>query len=398
MKSRSLVISSAVLFFAFISMVNLSGCDDSSSNNPQPYQTTGGIIATPVSGTGGSFVDGHSGSTSVVPTGGAGIAGTGGGQPDAKIDTGIPTGGAGTAGAVGAETVNLDSGILADSTIGETGTAGTMADTGGAADADTAETGGSTSVLPIPSDYGAPGPFDDAKMFSNVGPGSNYTMFRPDASLGRDGFKHPIVSWGNGAMTTPNSYEDTLTLFATHGFVIIASNNTFVPGSELSQGLDWLIEQNTAAGELQGKLDTSREATIGYSLGGGAALDAAVRPNVKCTVSFHGMPPREADTFDTMHSPLLLFTSNGDTIVTPSGYVTPNFEKSQVQTFYATLTTGESHLYVMDAGGGAAEERAPAIAWLRLWIYEEEEAKKYFYDPECILCKSPWTYQRKNWP
>src|SRR5947208_3029849 len=71
-------------------------------------------------------------------------------------------------------------------------------------------TGGST--LPPTSDYAAMGPFSDAKMFPNVGPGNNYTLFRPDASLGKDGFKHAIATWGNGIDTTPDMYIGTLTL------------------------------------------------------------------------------------------------------------------------------------------------------------------------------------------
>ena len=64
------------------------------------------------------------------------------------------------------------------------------------------------------TDYAAPGPFADARMFTNEGPGSNYTLFRPDGSLGQDGFKHPIATWGNGISTTPDQYAKTLALIA----------------------------------------------------------------------------------------------------------------------------------------------------------------------------------------
>jgi hypothetical protein len=34
-----------------------------------------------------------------------------------------------------------------------------------------------------------------------------------------------------------------------------------------------------------------------------------------------------------------------------------------------------------------------------LWVYGDENAKKFFYGDDCILCKAPWTNpQRKNWP
>jgi hypothetical protein len=90
--------------------------------------------------------------------------------------------------------------------------------------------------------------------------------------------------------------------------------------------------------------------------------------------------------------------------------------KSEVQTFYATLDDATAgHLYVADtsanvicSGGaalglgecrGAPDEQAPTIAWLRLWVYGDQGARKFFYGDDCELCKSPWTMpQRKNWP
>jgi hypothetical protein len=273
---------------------------------------------------------------------------------------------------------------------------------------------GDCTSLPPVTDYGAPGPFGDARMFANEGPNGNYTLFRPDGSLGKDGFKHPIATWGNGISTTPDQYQETLSLIASHGFVIIACNDTQAERPCLSDGLDWLVEQNTAAGALQGKLDPSREVTVGYSWGGGAAIDTADRANVKATVSLHGMPPRGATAFESMHSPLLLFTSTGDTFVTAAGYVTPNYEKSQVQTFYATLNDrAAGHLYVVDEGaavciGGilglgacqtASEEQAPTIAWLRYWACGDQNAERFFFADDCTLCSVPWTQpQRKEFP
>jgi dienelactone hydrolase len=257
---------------------------------------------------------------------------------------------------------------------------------------------GSCESLPPVTDYGAPGPFNDVKTESNIGPSSNYTLFRPGDSLGRNGFKHPIVTWGNGITTVPGFYMSLLTQIASHGFVIIACNDTTAERPCLNAGLDWLVQQNQS-GAMAGKLDVTREATVGYSWGGGAAIDTANRPNVKATVSLHGMPPRQSNAFDSMHSPLLLFTSTGDTFVSASGYVTPNYNKSKVQTFYATLNDATaSHLYVIDLGGGAKEEQAPTVAWLRMLACNDKKARELFYGADCKLCKSPWTGQKKSWP
>jgi hypothetical protein len=262
--------------------------------------------------------------------------------------------------------------------------------------------------MPAVTDYAAKGPFD-SKMFANVGPMNNYHLFRPDTTLGKDGLKHPIAVWGNGIATTPDQYTKLLGFIASHGFVVIACNDTSAERPCLNTGIDWLVQQNAAEGPLKGKLDTSKELTIGYSWGGGAAIDTANRPNVKATVSIHGMPPRESAAWTSMKSPLLLFTSTGDSFVSASGYVTPNYNSSKVPTFYATLQENVGHLYPVDDGavscvadlvlGGpcsaSIKEQAPTVAFLRLWACGDENAKKYFYGSDCTLCKAPWKSQNK---
>jgi hypothetical protein len=162
-----------------------------------------------------------------------------------------------------------------------------------------------------------------------------------------------------GISTTPDRYTQTLTQIATHGFVIVACNDTQVERPCMSAGLNWLITQD-ASGAMREKLDISREATIGYSWGGGAAIDSSDRVNVKATVALHGIPLRVTGAFERLHAPLLLFTSTGDTFVGAEGHVTPNSEKSLVETFYATLADASAdHLRVVDAAAQRMEVTPP---------------------------------------
>jgi hypothetical protein len=254
------------------------------------------------------------------------------------------------------------------------------------------------------SDYGAMGPLPTTTM-DGSGPDGMYTLIKP-MNLGENGFKHPIATWGNGITTTPALYPVLLSTIASHGFVIIASDNSSVTAQMMTDGLNWLIKQNDAGGMFEGKLDVTRAVSIGYSLGGGAAVDTGSHPAVITTVSFHGLPGASG----ALHGPLLLFTTTADGFVTKDSYVKPCYAASTtVPTIMATLTIpgytspdGQTasnadftgHLYpVNDAGS----ERAPAIAWLRMWVYGDENAKQYFYGADCILCKDPWTdIQRKN--
>ncbi len=300
-------------------------------------------------------------------------AGTGSSESSAKSDAGSkPDAGA------------LLPGLIPGLTGAGTGTSTGMSPVPVASDK------GCGQSLPSVTDYGANGPFQPIAV-SDTGPSNSFTMWRP-ATLGDNGFKHPIVTWGNGITTTPDLYPGLLGAIASHGFVLIASNSVTVTSDDLVQGLDWIIQQNDLPGDFQGKLNTTCLVTVGYSLGGGAAVEAGTHDNVVATVSLHGVTG-----FGTLHGPLLLISSEMDDFVTPDGFVQPTFDLSNVQTFYGMYAGADDagHLTpIFDAG----PERAPTIAWLRLWVYGDQGAKQYFYGDDCILCKDPWTNpQRKNW-
>ncbi|MDD9940303.1 MAG: dienelactone hydrolase family protein [Myxococcales bacterium] len=242
------------------------------------------------------------------------------------------------------------------------------------------------------ADYGARGPFD-VMTVSNTGPNGQYTLIRP-IELGKDGFHHPPVSWGNGITTTPSLYVELLNTVASHGFVVIASNSTAVTAQLVGSGLQWLIEQD-ASGEFQGALAIDCAATIGYSMGGGAAVGASNHSSVVAVVSWHGL---QAAT-ERANGPVLLITSTDDGFVTKSGYVQPTYERSSTQpTIMATLDSPDApsfagHLIPL---GDAGPERAPAVAWLRYWVYGDGGAMPWFFGPDCTLCQSPWTDIRKK--
>jgi hypothetical protein len=262
------------------------------------------------------------------------------------------------------------------------------------APAPTAPGGCTGPALPAVEDFGARGPFD-VTVVNDTGPDGLYTLFRP-ATLGANGFKHPPASWGNGIYTTPAVYAELLSTIASHGFVVVGSNSTMVNAGLMTAGLDWLLAQNDAPGEFQNQLATSCAVTIGYSLGGGAAVGSGNHPDVITTVSFHGLQgPAES-----LSGPLLLVTSTNDGFVTKSGFAQPCYDRSsKVPTLMATLEVNEppstgGHLIPLNDAG---PERAPAVAWLRYWVYGDQTAKGWFFGDDCVVCRSPWTdVQREN--
>jgi hypothetical protein len=343
---------------------------------------TGAIVGIGAGGTGPAN-QGASGATSISMSFGAAGKGAGGAAPllgSGGTPASAGKGGAGVGGAAGMVAGVAGMNVSGAGAGGSSGPGPGMAPGG-----------------PV-SDYAAPGPFMTTTM-DGTGPDGMYTIYRP-MTLGENGFKHPIATWGNGITTTPQLYPGLLGGIASHGFVIVASDSTGVTADLMTAGLDWLIKQNDAGGMFEGKLDVKRAASIGYSLGGGAAVTTGKHPNVIVTVSMHGLPGDAG----SLHGPLLLFTSTQDTFVTADGFVTPNYVASKVQTFYAWLAGAGDNGHLTPIGD-AGPERAPMIAWLRLWVYGDDGAKKYFYGDDCILCKDPWSApqdsmkspMRKNW-
>jgi hypothetical protein len=390
-----------LLICSLVGVCALGACDDEEPGNEQGmWPSLPGGMSGGTGGPGGSggtqggtqggisgTQGGISGTQGGISGTQGGISGTQGGISGTQGGTGGTTGGTGgTTGGTGGTTGGTG-GTTGGTTGGMTGgTGGTIGGTAGG--------GGTCPGLPNVTNYDMPGPFGSAAPMSVAAGDEGCTLHKP-ANLGMGGFKHPVVVWGNGIITTPDMYKSTLDLFASHGFVTIACNSSYPERPCLNDCMEWLVKQNDS-GDMAGKLDVTKELTMGYSWGGGASIDTADRPNVKATVSFHGMPPRN-NPWSRMKSPLLLFTSVGDTFVSADSFVTPNYMDSQVPTFYATLNESVDHLYIIDPplGGNAAKERGPAIAWFRYWACGDENAKKLFFGSDCTLCKAPWMTQKK---
>jgi hypothetical protein len=334
--------------------------------------TPSGVSATPDSG---SAADTGTG-TGVVPPSGSPGATMGGTLPPAMAG-GATTGGstAGTKPDAGAPGGAGDAGSVSDA----------GASTGGDGGAGMAAGAGCT---PAPT-----GTFPTMTV-TRTGPDGNYTIYRP-ATLGMNGFLHPPVAWGNGLGTTPSQYSQWLTKVASNGFVVIANPGTGSDPQVVRQGLEWLIKQNDA-GDYAGKLAKNCAGTIGYSMGGGAAVGSGSHPEVRAVVSVHGLQ----DAAEKVSGPLLLTTSDDDGFVTPADFVMPCYNRSTKQpTMMATYITGnpesfEGHLTPL---GDGKQDADPTIAWLRYWLYGDQAQRMWFFGADCKLCKTPWKAQKKNY-
>jgi hypothetical protein len=196
---------------------------------------------------------------------------------------------------------------------------------------------------------------------------------------------------------------------ATHGFVVVASNTApgigaeEALGKEIIAGIDWAIAENARDGsELKDKLDTSKIASMGYSMGSLATFTIASDPRLVTTVHVSGgnMVPERVKN---LHAPAAFFCGiPGDascaltdtTCDIAAAACDTDFQNATTPVFYGNFPGG--HLGIL------TEPNQPHIyaavtEWLRWKLMDDTTLAATFVGDQCTLCTDPnWKVQEKN--
>jgi hypothetical protein len=177
---------------------------------------------------------------------------------------------------------------------------------------------------------------------------------------------------------------------ATHGFVVIASNNAFVTAAELKSGLDWLGAENQRMGStFFQKLDPNEVASMGYSLGSLGTFEIASDPRLKTTVHISG-GAMDKSVVPNLKNPAA-FICGDDSDIAHANCVS-DFEMAKVPVFFAVFP-GE-HLGIL--GSHTAQISKVATAWLRWRLMHDTSLDSMFVGADCMLCKdSAWVVKQK---
>lgn len=264
----------------------------------------------------------------------------------------------------------------------------------------------STSAFPPVSDFTAQGPYEPVTM-GGMGPNSNYTVYYPKA-LAPDGAKNPIVGWMSGGGTDPSLYP-LLPLLASHGFVVVASNT--IPGigeeanlgKEIIAGLDWAIAENARDGSMfYQKLDTSKLASAGYSMGSLATFQIAADERLTTTVHISGgnMAP---DPIHNLRAPAAFLCGipgddSCDILSSACDIAAANCDKdfaaATTPVFYGNFSSG--HLGILTPPF-QEQIQTEVVAWLRWQLMGDAAIKARFVGDQCGVCKDDrWKVQQKN--
>jgi hypothetical protein len=320
-----------------------------------------------------------------APVGGAwsagGIVGNGG-------IVGV-SGAVGSSGAVGIGGIGVGG---ASPSNGGTGAGGVLEmgggiSNGGAAGADPGSTGGapSSGSLPPVTSVDQNGPYT-VTIDQNAGASS--WVFRP-TELGKDGVKHPIFVWGTGATSVPSQYTDHFTRVASHGFVVISPNSPQVNATLMKASLDWILSQNDAAGGVYyQKLNTTKVAMGGHSLGSISTFDAeATETRLTTTIHIAGGSFDGAGSSKVKTPTAYICGASGDIALSNCQR---DFQSVQSEpTFYSELQ-GVGHV-------DCARAALPGmVAWLR-WHLAGEVDRKAMFTSGGQFFGGIWKSQTKNW-
>jgi hypothetical protein len=282
---------------------------------------------------------------------------------------------------------------------GASGIAGAVAAAAGAAAGmSAAGNGASAPSLPPVTSTSGPGPFETMQDLQS-GPKRQSGVFRP-SELGKGGLKHPIFVWGCGGGSTPSTYAELMNQVASHGFVVIAEVAAIGDnGAPLTAAIDWLIaEAARADSPLYQKLDTSKIALGGHSIGSANSFLVGADPRLTTTIHVAG---GSIDMPGDINAPTT--GKGGKGLVHPVAYICSqmdqfgNVEKTELDYMnttvpaWMTVMTGVDHV-------AAARQGLPAIiAWLRWQLAGESERRAAFLDPGGEFNTGKYVSKNKNW-
>lgn len=284
------------------------------------------------------------------------------------------------------------------------------ADAGRAQDAsdDAASETGAGGSLPPVKDLAQAGPYGSAVLM-NVGPSNNYAVYMPMMPL-PGGVRSPLVGWVSGGATTHDWYT-LLPHLASHGFTVITSNTSPSIGAEVElgremiAGIDWVSAESARQGsQLFGKVDVTKIAASGYSMGSLATFTIAADPRLTTTVHISG-GNMGADALRNLRAPAAFICGTPDPNCTPLDILSDScdiaaancdtdFAAATTSVFYANFPGG--HLGVMTT---PHQERIAAmvVAWLRLHLTGDTSQKRLFVGSACGYCSDTnWKVQQKK--
>ncbi|MEV4369537.1 alpha/beta hydrolase [Nonomuraea sp. NPDC049637] len=229
----------------------------------------------------------------------------------------------------------------------------------------------------------ARGPFATAELsvsrLSVSGFGGGTVYYPTDTSQGTFG----AIAISPGYTATWSSLAWLGPRIASHGFVVIGIETTTIydqpasRGRQLLAALDYLTSGSPTA--VRSRIDASRLAVAGHSMGGGGTLEAAdARPSLQAAVPL--APWNLTKSWSGLRVPTMIIGGEADTIAPVATHSEPFYQSipSSVEKAYLELN-GASHFFPQVTNTTMAKSM---VAWLKRFVDDDTR-----YDQ--FLCPAP---------
>jgi len=231
------------------------------------------------------------------------------------------------------------------------------------------------------------GPFA-VTIDKGYGPNGKGWIVRP-SNPGTNGMtKHPIFIWNPGGGDQPSLYEGQMKRWASQGFVVYSEESQW-SGKQCVDALNWMIEQNeNAQCPLYHKMDTTRIAAGGFSLGSVGAYEVASDPRIMTTIhcdggSFDGLGHKK------WRHPTCVMNGLAD-----GGLASDNTNRD-----YAAATVPIWYGGIIGGGHGSTvwDGQDAITGWLRWQVGGDTSMRDLFLTPGGRFNNGKFKSQWKNW-
>jgi hypothetical protein len=179
--------------------------------------------------------------------------------------------------------------------------------------------------------------------------GNRFDLYYP-TKLGAGGFKHPILTWGNGTYAKPDQYDYFLRHMASWGFVVVATEDEYTgPGQTILDAANFMIGENSnAASIFYRKLDVKEIGALGHSQGATGAINALIKSkgSIKTVIAielpkhfFCSSKLNCTDTKNLTNGSIFFIDGSEDGISPPTQYSWESGEQS-IQAYYDAAPSG----------------------------------------------------------
>jgi len=223
-----------------------------------------------------------------------------------------------------------------------------------------------------------------------------YTNFPDVPEFGDATIYYPVDTRGSiGGVAISPGYTERQShvewwgpLLASHGYAVLVLDtndrreSTDLRADALIAAVRTLRAENSRNDSpLMGRIDAGKMAIMGHSMGGGGTLIAANEHGEEIQAAIPFTPWEPGGPFDNITVPTLIIAGSADRIAGVDDHAWRHFQSIPESTtkVYMEIDGGNHYIADTDRGTDLATVGRYGIAWLKLYLDEDERYRDFIY-------------------